>query len=283
MTAAAAKRWFQPLVEATKKRSLLHRVREYRGFVDICYETQEFKVSTAMTGHRLLKALELRHEVFIEEWQGRRAWHRMDVDDYDFAADHLLIEHKATGEVVGTYRLLSSHFTSDFYTSSEFDLTHFLRVPSVKLEMGRACIQAAYRNGATIDILWKGLSQYVEATKTQFLFGCSSIKALDPRQISRLYRTLAEQGAWCDEYLARPTEDYVLGGFSRLNVDPLSPAEKRELMPPLLRSYIQAGAMVHGLPAADLDFGCTDLLTILDWSKLNPRFQSRFVTSDKGR
>lgn len=282
MSAAVAKRLFQPLMEATRKRTLLHRVREYRGFVDICYETPEFKVSTAMTGQRLLKALELRHEVFIEEWQGRKAWHRMDVDDYDFSADHLLIEHKASGEVVGTYRLLSSHFTSDFYTSSEFDLSRFLRVPAVKLEMGRACIQAQYRNGATIDILWKGLSQYVEATKTEFLFGCSSIKSLEAPMISRLFRTLAEQGAWCDEYLARPTEDYVLNGFSRLNAEPLTPTEKRELLPPLLRSYIQAGARVHGLPAADLDFGCTDLLTILEWRNLNPRFQSRFVNSDKG-
>ena len=58
--------------------------------------------------------------------------------------------------------------------------------------------------------------------------------------------------------------------------DALHQSEKRGLISALLRSYLAAGAKVYGWPALDRDFACTDLLTILDWRQLNPRFQSRF-------
>lgn len=275
--AVAAKRMFQTFKEAARKKSLLQQVREYRGYVRVHYESPDFIVTTAQNGHQLLKVLELRHEVFVEGWTGRRAYHGLDVDEYDFMADHLLITEKDSREVVGTYRLLSSHFTREFYTSSEFHLNDFLRTPSVKLEMGRACIQEKYRNGSTIDVLWKGLTQYIKATKTEFLFGCSSVKATDAPSISRLYRTLIDQGSLTEQFDTRPRNNYELPGFDPHQASPLTAPEKREMLPPLLRSYLHAGAKVHGAPAWDRAFGCTDLLTILDWKQLNQRFQSRFT------
>lgn len=272
----AAKKLIRTFQEARQKKTLYHRVREYRGFVGIEYETEDFRVCTAQSGPELLKVLQLRHEIFIEEWQGRRAFHGLDVDQYDFNADHLMIIDKRIGEVVGTYRLLSSHFTHDFYSSSEFQLEDFLRLPAVKLEMGRACVHSTYRNGNTIDLLWKGLSKYIQETKTEYLFGCSSVKSTDPAVVNKLYRTLHEQEGFTDDFQVRPTWDYRFPGFLHSSPQPLSPAERRELMPPLLRSYLNAGAKVYGWPALDRDFACTDLLTILDWKQLNPRFQSRF-------
>lgn len=277
MPTLAAKRLIRTFQEARQKKSLIHRVREHRGFVDVEYETEDFRVTTARSGPEMLKVLQLRHEVFIEEWQGRRAFHGLDVDDYDFRADHLMIIDKRIDEVVGTYRLLSSHFTHDFYSSSEFELTKFLMKPAVKLEMGRACIHSNYRNGATIDLLWKGLARYIEATKTEYLFGCSSLKSMEPMMVNRLYRTLHEQEGFSDEYQIRPTFDYRFPGFLCAHPEPLTAMERRELMPPLLRSYLNAGAKVYGWPALDRDFACTDLLTILDWKRLNPRFKSRFL------
>ncbi|HMN69608.1 MAG TPA: GNAT family N-acyltransferase [Bdellovibrionales bacterium] len=275
--ALSAKRFLRTFQEARQKKSLYARVREYRGFVPVLLETDDFRVRTAMNGTELLRVLELRHQVFIEEWQGRRAYHGLDVDGYDFHADHLIIEDKRVGRVVGTYRLLSSHFTHDFYSGSEFELGAFLRAPAVKLEMGRACVHRDHRNGNTIDLLWKGLSRYIAKTKTELLFGCSSVKTTDPVVMNRLYRTLVEQHAWRDDHQIRPNGEYRFPGFLIAHPQPLTPLEKRELMPPLLRSYLQAGAHVYGWPALDRDFACTDLLTILDWNSLQPRFRSRFT------
>lgn len=274
--AVATRQWFRTWSEAREKKSLLPRIRGYRGSVEIEYETKDFKVFTARNGAELRKALELRHDVFIEEWQGRRTFHRLDVDDYDFTADHLIIVNKASDEVVGTYRLLSSHFTENFYSASEFHLFPFLSTKTVKLEMGRACIHKDYRNGNTIDLLWKGLTQYIESTGTEVLFGCSSVKTTDAALVSRLYRTLADQDSWRDEHFIRPTAEYQMPGFKPACATALSPAERRLWLPPLLRSYLHAGALVYGTPALDRDFGCVDLLTILDWASLNSRFQSRF-------
>jgi putative hemolysin len=273
----AARKIIRTFQEVRQKKSLIQRVREYRGFVPLEYETEDFRVTTAKNGPELLKVLQLRHEIFIEEWQGRRAFHGLDVDQYDFTADHLMIIDKRIDEVVGTYRLLSSHFTHDFYSSSEFELDEFLRMPSVKLEMGRACVHSSYRNGNTIDLLWKGLGRYIQATKTEYLFGCSSVKSIDPALINKLYRTLADQEGFDDRFRIRPVWDYRFPGFLSASPEPLSPMERRELMPPLLRSYLNAGAKVYGWPALDRDFACTDLLTILDWKTLNPKFQSRFI------
>jgi putative hemolysin len=118
-------------------------------------------VTTAQNGRDLREALELRHEVFIREWQGRSTFTHLDVDDYDFHADHLIIKDKRSEEVVGTYRLLSSRFTDRFYSASEFSMDTFQVFPGTKLEMGRACVHKDYRDGRSIDLLWKGLTQYI--------------------------------------------------------------------------------------------------------------------------
>jgi len=280
---ATAKNLFRTFQEVRQKKSWYQRVREYRGFVPIKYETDDFLVRTAQTGRELFKVLELRHEVFIEEWQGRRAFHGLDVDNFDFSADHLMIVDKRIDEVVGTYRLMSSHFTHNFYSSSEFELIDFVRLPATKLEMGRACVHANYRDGRTIDLLWKGLTRYVFATKTEYLFGCASIKSMDAPMIGKVYKSLRDQGVWSDEFRFRPHWDYQFPGFAMNVDDGLNPQEKRELLPALLRSYLHAGAKVYGWPALDRDFACTDLLTILDWRHLNPRFQSRFSKDECAR
>jgi putative hemolysin len=276
-TASTAKRLLKTFQEVRQKKSLYLRAKEYQGFVPILHESDDFKVITAQDGAELLKVLELRHSVFVEEWQGRRAFHGLDVDQYDFKADHLMIIDKRSNEVAGTYRLLSSHFTHEFYSGSEFAIDAFLRVPAVKLEMGRACVAPNYRDGNTIDLLWKGLTQYITKTKTEYLFGCSSVKTTNAMVMRRLYRTLADSDQLSDEFNIRPTEDYHFPGFWPSGEQGLSAPERREIVPPLLRSYLHAGAKVYGWPALDRDFACTDLLTILDWKRLNTRFQTRFT------
>lgn len=263
--------------EVRQTKSIYQRVRDYRGFFSIKYESDDFVVRNAQDGNDLFKVLELRHEVFLKEWQGRKAFHGLDVDEYDFAADHLLIIDKKINEVVGTYRLISSRWAQNFYSASEFELEDFLRLPGVKLEMGRACIRHDYRNGNTIDLLWKGLARYCFANNADYLFGCASLKTEDPALVSRVFKTLRENEQWSDDYRIRPTWDYQYPNFSMNGSDPLTPNEKREYIPPLLRSYLHAGAKVYGWPAWDRDFACTDLLTILDWKHLNPKFQSRFL------
>jgi putative hemolysin len=275
--ALAAKRWLKTLQEVREKSSVYQRIKAYKNFVSISCESDGFIIKTAENSQELLKILQLRHEIFIYEWQGRKAFHGLDVDEFDFQADHLMIIDKDSSEVVGTYRLLLSNFTDSFYSQNEFKLEEFLRWPSVKLEMGRACVHPDYRDGSTIDFLWRGLSRYIVESRTRFLFGCSSVKSIDPHKISQLFKHFQDKGSWTDDFNVRPTVDFEFPGFDMESAQAMPLAESREWVPPLLRSYLHAGAKVYGWPAYDREFSCVDVLTILDLSKLNKKFQARYL------
>lgn len=259
-----------------KTKSLLQRLRGFQPNLSIYLETDDFIVKTARTPSELLEVLELRHEIFVEEWQGRSLPFGVDVDKYDFEADHLIIWSKSEQKAVGTYRLLCSKFTNKFYSQSEFDLEDFLRWGFTKLELGRACVHPEYRNGKAIDLLWKGLSHYIELADVRFLFGCSSVRITQQRRSESLIKSFFEKGQWSDDFEIRPVRKYSYYKFSMESGFSLNPTETRQLVPPLLRSYLSAGAKVYGHPAYDREFACIDVFTILDMHQLNSRFKQRF-------
>jgi putative hemolysin len=275
--AATAKRWLKTLQEVRESKTYYEKIRGFKPHVEVLYESDDFVVRTAQSAPELLKSLELRHEIFVREWQGRSAYHGLDVDDYDFEGDHLMIIDKRDDVVVGTYRLLCSRFTNKFYSDSEFDLGQLIASPGVKLEMGRACVHQDYRDGNTIDLLWKGLSSYIRAVNCHYLFGCSSVKSTDPVVMSSLYNYFAARDSWTDDFKVRARKKYDFPGFAIDSAKELPVSEAREMIPPLLRSYLHAGAKVYGSPALDRDFACADLLTVLDLSSLNKKFQARYL------
>ena len=259
-----------------KTKSLLQRLRSFEPNLSIYLEYEDFIVKTARTPSELLEVLELRHEVFVEEWQGRSLPFGVDIDKYDFEADHLIIWSKKQQKAVGTYRLLCSKFTQRFYSQSEFNLEHFLRWGFTKLELGRACVHPDFRDGNTIDLLWKGLTRYTELSGVRFLFGCSSVRLTNQRRAESLMKSFFEKGQWSDDYDVRPTRKYSYPHFSMESGFAISAQESRQLVPPLLRSYLSAGAKVYGHPAFDKEFACIDVFTILDLHNINPRFKQRF-------
>lgn len=275
-TATAAKRIIQTFKEVKEKRSVLQKVRDFRGHIQIRHESEDFIIKTVQTSGELLRVLQLRHEIFVREWQGRKSYHGLDVDSYDFAGDHLMIIDKNTSEVVGTYRLLCSRFTDRFYSQDEFNIDEFLAQPFTKLELGRACVHPDYRDGNTIDMLWKGLSRYIEASNSRYLFGCASLKTTDPFITASLLTELSKKGSFKNEFSIRPTAKYEFKDFSWDLAKEMSHRELRDLMPPLLRSYLHAGAHVYGEPALDKLFACVDIFTVLDVSVLNSKFRQRY-------
>lgn len=257
---------------------LFQRVKTFQPRLQIDFSDDGFNVKTANTEAEFVEVLKLRHEIFIREWQGREKDSGLDLEPSDFAGDHLLIIRESDRMVVGTYRLLCSKFVERFYSEDEFEMSDFLRGPEIKLELGRACIHDEFRNGITIDLLWKGLAQYILASQARYLFGCSSVKTADPRLIEALYAELKARNQWRHDFKITPTPKYKLVGFE-FKADRSADYEGkklREMLPPLLRSYLHAGAAVFGEPAYDQEFECVDLLTILDLQSLNRRFQERF-------
>jgi putative hemolysin len=250
-------------------------MRSYTAKVVVYAETENYIVKTAESAAEIDELLKLRHRVFLQELQGKRKLFRIDLDRHDLACDHLMIIDRATGRAVGTYRLLSSHFFDTFYSEGEFNLDGVKALPGVKLELGRACIEPAYRNGMVIQLLWRGITLYMKKTETRYLFGCSSVQTLDPFLIRSTTFALRRFGPTEESLGIYPKRGYRPDDFE-MDLTTQSDTDPKPELPPLVLSYLRAGAKMAPVPAVDWDFGCVDFFTLLDRETLSPAFTRKF-------
>ena len=197
----------------------------------------------------------------------------MDHDSYDPYCEHLVVRDENSGAVVGTYRILppeNARQIGSYYSELEFDLTRLLHLRSRMVEIGRSCVHADYRSGATITLLWAGLAKYMVEKRYDYLIGCASISTADGgHAAASIYRRLGESMS--------PVEYRV---FPRCPL-PLA-ALKNDLpaaLPPLIKGYLRAGAYVCGAPAWDPDFNTADLPILLPMARLESRYARHFVGS----
>ena len=133
----------------------------------------------------------LRYRVFYQEMGAHptieMAVARRDFDDFDAICDHLLVIDQANGAgaeaVVGTYRLIrrdAARAHGRFYTADEYDISRLEAYPGEILELGRSCVEAASRNRATMQLLWRGIAAYVFHYGIELMFGCASLPGTDP-------------------------------------------------------------------------------------------------------
>lgn len=249
------------------------KLKAFQPKINFKIELGDYIVKTAETRQELEQILKLRYQVFIKEGLGKRKFMGVDFDRYDLIADHVVVQNKTTNEVIGTYRLLCSTFTEEFYSQNEFTLQKFLNSPGIKLELGRACTHRFFRNGVTLNLIWKGIGEYAKRSGAEYLFGCASVKTIDPSLSMMIFQSMKEHHSF--DYEIHPTSDYQ---FERFDFKPgfFKSELIDEKIPPLLKSYIKAGAKIHGYPAVDYDFDCIDFLTVLDLKTVSERFKARY-------
>lgn len=233
-----------------------------------------YHVSLAVDDCEIREAQRLRYKVFAEELGARLSTvvPGHDIDLYDLFCDHLLVRDLASGEVVGTYRILppeAARRVGSYYAEQEFDLTrlNFLRPRMV--ELGRSCVHPAHRSGAVIAHLWIRLADYMTRYGYETIVGCASIGMADGGHIAAsVHRQLIKS------HLA-PIEWHVTPR-TRLPVESLDDGQAAAL-PPLIKGYTRLGAMVCGEPAWDPDFNTADLLMLLPMAQLNRSYARRFI------
>ncbi len=244
------------------------------------FSSGDYHVKVASNIFDVIKALQLRHKVFLEYKVKDPRW-KIDLDKYDYMADHLIVMNKKNRKIVGTYRFICSSFYHDFYSGSEFDISNILFIEDIKLEVGRACIHPDFRNRTVLQLLWKGIAQYLKYSGAKYLFGCSSIPS------HPLNSAVSIQNYLMDNYLVeagfrvtpkiKPEAGfYQSARKEKENPEGVNPKIK-SLLPPLLRGYLEMGCKICGEPAYDKDFGTYDYFTLLDVSALNPKFFKKFL------
>ena len=141
-------------------------------------------VELAATPDSLRAAQALRYRVFGEECGARLhgAEQGLDQDRYDLHCEHLIVRDQRTGEVVATTRILDSErarSAGGFYSESEFQLVGLGDLRGDVMEIGRTCVHADYRNGATISLLWSAVAEYLVERGVDYMIGCASIGMSD--------------------------------------------------------------------------------------------------------
>lgn len=259
-----------------------YRVREFQPKVSFRFERGDFIVKTAENGAELEECLKLRFDVFHKEYRNKKRTHGVDVDKLDFECDHLVIYNKRIGRTIGTYRLNSSLFNKTFYSANEFEMDEVLKLEGNKLELGRACIDREYRTGVVIALLWRGIAAYIQKTDTKVLFGCGSVKTMEPMEIGLLTKYFADIGALSFEYGTTPTKKYKVKSLERVleYIEAHPSAYDKEtvekMVPPLIQSYLRMGAKLCGEPAIDREFYCIDFLVCLKLDELHPLHKDKY-------
>lgn len=224
-------------------------------------------------GPQDLRAVQrLRYEVFnLELGEGLDASHAsgLDEDPFDAQCHHLVVEHRVTREVVGTYRLQTSAMAEGglgFYSAQEFDFTRLpAEVLERSVETGRACIAAEHRHRHVLLLLWKGLGRYAVHNRCRYLFGCCSLTSQDPAEGQQVLEYLRRSGHVREE-VDLPARPECVCRADAVAI----PDWQQARIPMLFRTYLRYGAKVWGEPAIDREFKTIDFLAVLDFHELDP-------------
>lgn len=234
-------------------------------------------------------AQRLRYKVFYQEMgavpslHARRA--RLDEDPFDSICDHLLVVDKSRSNgkpfVVGTYRLLRrsvAEKAQGFYSKNEFDLTSLLAYPGEIVELGRSCVHEDYRSGAVMQLLWRGISAYLDAYGIEMMFGCASFPGTDPEAIKAGLSYLHHYHLAPEEIRPRAQQTRFVD-MGKVAPDWLDRRSALSELPPLIKGYLRVGGVVGEGAVIDRQFNTTDICVIVECTKITERYRRHYKPS----
>ncbi len=263
-----------PLSPVSLPRGSLHRRdvgagEEVAGAIAVAWARHQDEVREAQR---------LRHQVFAGEMGARLstplAGH--DIDLFDEFCEHLLVRDTATGQVVGTYRVLTpaqARRVGGFYSDTEFDLTRLRGLRERMVELGRSCVHPDHRHGGVIMALWGALAGFMVRNGLDTMIGCASIPMLHEGMVSgdvaaSVWRQVRQSHLAPIELQVRPRLPLPVEQLDdSLAVDP----------PALIKGYLRLGARVLGAPAWDPDFNTADLPMLMRIADLPARYRKHFL------
>jgi putative hemolysin len=237
-------------------------------------EAGDYGVRLATTERERLEAYRLRFVIFnLELHEGLMSAYAdgMDRDQFDDVCEHLLVEDKRDGRIVGTYRLQRGDVAGrhyGYYSEQECGFAPYEGMRAQIVELGRACIHREHRSPEVLHLLWRGIARYALANGGRYMMGCCSLTSQDAAMGWSVYGSL-------QHCLVEPKLRTVPTVAYALPVCEVTVSQERA--PKLLRAYLTLGAKICGPPAIDREFGTIDFLTLLDLQALHPRMAAKFL------
>jgi len=228
----------------------------------------------------------LRYRIFYESLGARplpeMLRRRRDFDRFDNDCDHLLVLDHGNGRgsnpVVGTYRLLrraAARRLGGFYSADEYDIAPLVAHEGEILELGRSCVDAAYRQRPAMQLLWNGIAAYVFHYDITLLFGCASLPGTDPDM-------LATPLSYLHYYHLAPSalrpralsERYV--DMRRLSFGAIDPGRALSALPPLIKGYLRLGGFIGDGAVIDEQFNTTDVCILVKTDLVTAKYSRHY-------
>ena len=272
---------------APVERALPASTRLHPTIVDI--RSGPLRVRLAETTADIDAAQALRYRIFYERLGAQpvpeTACLRRDVDQFDSDCDHLLVlDHsRGTGRVIGTYRLIRRETAArlgGFYSAKEFDISAVVLHSGEVLELGRSCVDPAYRNRSAMQLLWSGIAAYVFHYDVELMFGCASLPGTNPDALSiplsYLHRYHLAPPALRPRALA---DRYV--EMRRLRPCAIDVTRAMAALPPLIRGYLRLGGFVGDGAVIDKQFNTTDVCVVVKTDLVTEKYFRHYVRQSK--
>jgi putative hemolysin len=216
----------------------------------------------------------LRHDVFAAEFGTHLPTlaDGLDSDEFDEHCDHLVVRHTRSGEIVGTYRMMTPQcaaLVGGRFGDRTFDLGPLHHIHGDLVETGRSCVHPDHRQGAVIALIWRGIGHYLRMTGHHHLGGCAWISLHDGgRTAAGIWAAVREKHLAPDRYRVTPRKRLFDDGTAE--VEPAA-------LPPLLHGYLRAGGWVCAEPAYDPVAEVAAFYVLLSLDHLNPRYRRHFL------
>jgi putative hemolysin len=235
------------------------------------------QVSWAQHQDEVREAQRLRYSVFATELGARlpKTIEGHDIDLFDDYCEHLLVRDSASGQVIGTYRVLTpaqAKRAGSTYSDTEFDLTRLRDLRGRMVELGRSCVHADHRHGGVIMALWGALFEFMDRNRLDTMIGCASIPMLHNGLVTgdvaaSIWHQLRQSHLADIQFHVRPRLPLPVEELDHgLSIEP----------PALIKGYLRLGAKVLGAPAWDPDFNTADLPMMMRTADLPTRYRKHF-------
>ncbi|MFZ5708238.1 MAG: GNAT family N-acetyltransferase [Pseudomonadota bacterium] len=187
-----------------------------------------------------------------------------DIDGFDAAAGHFVVEERASGRLVACWRLLALSGSAgilDSYAAQFYDLAALSAYPGRMVEMGRFCVDPDMRDPDILRVAWALMTALVDAEKVDMLFGCSSFAGTRPEAYAETFALLKDRHIGPARWLPGVKAPNVFRFARRLRSRKPDPAVAVRAMPPLLRTYLRMGGWVSDHAVVDESLGTLHVFT----------------------
>lgn len=245
----------------------------------------DFQVRLAQTDADVQAAQRLRYDVFVRELGGGGPMvdHTagLEQDRFDPYFDHLLLTDLRNDKLAGVYRVMRGDMAAragGFYSETEYNLTPLKNSGRKLLELGRSCLDPAYRGGMAMHHLWAALGRYVAEHEIEVLFGVASFHGTDTAALAEPLSLLHHRHLAPADLRVRARE------ITPMDLIPEAELDRRKAMlavPSLIKAYLRLGGTVGEGAYIDRAFNTTDVCLILDTKQMSAR-QARFYGGGAG-